>query len=61
MEQPSPRAKALSPWRITMSSWNADDRDAWEERVAIMMEGAGLSLEQAEEAAFHDIAARRSR
>lgn len=40
-------------WR-EVQYWSADDRYAWEDRVGIMMEGAGLSLDQAEHAAYDD-------
>lgn len=42
-------------WRLELAMWNEEDRFAWEERVAIMLAAAGLSLEQAEKAAFEDV------
>lgn len=46
--------------RLALERWSAEDRFAWEERVAIMLEGAGLSLEQAEKAAFLDVSLYRT-
>lgn len=48
------------PWRLELERWNEEDRYAWEERVAIMLADAGLSLEQAERAAFLDVSLYRT-
>ena len=50
-----PPAKAREPWREELSRWDEDARFEWEERVAIMLADAGLSLDQAERAAFLDV------
>jgi len=43
------------PWRLEVSRWSEEDRFEWEERVAIMLTDAGLSVGQAERAAFLDV------
>jgi hypothetical protein len=48
------------PWRLELERWNEEDRYAWEERVAIMLADAGLSLEQAEKDAFLDVSLYRT-
>ncbi len=52
-----PEAPTNSPetWRAELEQGSEKDRFAWEERVAIMLADAGLSLEQAEKAAFLDV------
>lgn len=47
-------------WRSELETWNAEDRFAWEERVAIMLADAGLPLEKAEKAAFLDVSLSRT-
>ncbi len=51
------KAPTSSPvaWRLELETLDEEARYAWEERVAIMLEGAGLSLEQAEKAAFLEV------
>jgi hypothetical protein len=61
-----PRAKAIArpaseAWRVHLGLWSADDRFAWAERAAIMIADAGLSVEDAEYAAFLDVQAHRTR
>ena len=57
-----PVVSTVSPetWRLELETWDEEDRFAWEERVAIMLADAGLSLEQAERAAFLDVSLCRS-
>ena len=44
-----------SPWRDIVGQWPADDRENWAERSAIMEHMGGLTRDQADEAAYHDI------
>ena len=53
--RPETPASSPEPWRLELERWNEEDRYAWEERVAIMLADAGLSLEQAEKNAFVDV------
>ncbi len=65
-QAPEPRAKVLGrpvreSWRVELALWSADDRFAWAERAAILIADAGLPPEDAEHAAFHDVAKYRVR
>lgn len=55
-----PPTSSPEPWRLELERWNEEDRYAWEERVAIMLADAGLSLEQAEKNAFLDVSLYRT-
>lgn len=57
-----PVVSTVSPetWRLELETWDEEDRFAWEERVAFMLADAGLSLEQADRAAFLDVSLYRT-
>jgi len=58
--RPETPTSSPEPWRLELERWNEEDRYAWEERVAIMLADAGLSLEQAEKNAFLDVSLYRT-
>jgi hypothetical protein len=56
-----PRAKPLArpasqAWRLKLALWSAEERFAWAERAAIMIEQGGVPEAEAEHAAFEDVA-----
>ena len=61
MRPPDTRPPVPTTWREQLARWPAEDRFAWEERVAIMIEGAGLSVDEAERLGFSDVSLYRSR